>query len=303
MATKRAVLWLFAVFYGLLVWYLVPLWSFDYDALTASVAFYREEESISFFMLLGNNVVLLYVWDFLFGFLTPSASVSLLYGFAASVRVLVLFSIFRFRFCLPLFIATAVFNDLNVCRYSLVLSLTLLSLHRLGPIKTSIISFPFHIFMPATIFMLSMWNNYWKLLVINFMFLMTLILPVLFTRHFSVLDDAFPRIAYVYILFTAILLFGFRKEIAKYGFNFGALMFGLTIFSLSGAPFGNAYYFRFSNLAFECSLLLIAFHYSRLKNLSSIRPFSLKYAAYASACLLASTYSFILIGGNIWRFF
>jgi len=303
MAIERSMLWLFAVFYGLLIWYLVPLWSFDYDALTASADYYRVNGPGSFLALLGNNTVLVYVWDFMFRSLTPSASVALLYGFAAAVRALVLFSLFRFRFCLPLFVATAVFNDLNLCRYSLALSLALLTLNRVGPIKASIVLFPLHILIPAAIFILSVWNNYWKVITVFFMVLITLTLPILFGRHFSVLDDPFPRITYVYIVFTLILLIGFRKEIAEYGFNYGALIFGLAFFSLSGTPFANAYYFRFVNLAFECTLLLIAAHYSGFRNLSSIPTSSLKYAAFVSACLLGATYSFILVGGNIWRFF
>lgn len=303
MVIERLTLWLFAIFYGALVWYLVPLWSFDFDALTDSAAYYRINGPGSFFALLGNNTVLLYAWDFFFASFSPSESVALLYGFAASVRALVFFSIFRFRFCLPFFLATAVFNDLNLCRYSLALSLALLMFNRLGPIKASIITFPLHIFIPASIFMISIWSKYWKIIVIFSLVYATYILPSLFGRHFSVLDDPFPRITYVYIVFAFMLLVGFRKEVAAFGFNYLALISGLVLFSLSGVPFANAYYFRFANLAYESALLLIAFHYSGLKNLSTIPFSSLKYGLYILGCLLGATYSFILIGGNIWRFF
>lgn len=303
MVIKKSLLWFSAISYGILVWYLVPFWSFDYQALIDSAAYYRLNGPGSFIALLGNNTVLLYCWDFFFTSFSPSFSVALLYGFVAMVRVLVLFSLFRFRFCLPLFLATAVFNDLNLCRYSLALSLALLMLNRLGPIKASAITFPLHIFIPASLFMLSIWNRYWKLLVIISMVLMTYILPILFGRHFSVLDDPFPRITYVYILFTVLLLVGFRKEISHHGFNYLALVAGLMLFSISGAPFANAYYFRFANLAYECALLLVAFHYSGLRNLSSIPLSSLKYGIYIIGCFLGAAYSSILVGGNIWRFF
>ena len=303
MAIKQVVLWLSAISYGILIWYLAPIWSFDYDALIASSTYYRQNGADSFMALLGNNVVLLFIWDFFFASLSPSASVALLYGFAAAVRVLVFFSLFRFRLCLPMFIATAVFNDLNLCRYSLALSLGLLTLSRLGAIRAGILTFPLHIFTPAAIFMLSTWNKSWRILIVCFLLLLTFILPVLFGRHFSVLDDPFPRITYVYIGFTSILLFSFRSEIATHGFNFGALMLGLALFSLANIPFAGAYYFRFANLAYEACLLLIAFHYSGLRNLSSLPISSLKYGQYITGCLLGITYSFILIGGNIWRFF
>lgn len=303
MAIKQVVLWLSAISYGILIWYLAPIWSFDYEALTASSAYYRQNGADSFMALLGNNVFLLFIWDFFFASLSPSASVALLYGFAAAVRVLVYFSLFRFQLSLPMFIATAVFNDLNLCRYSLALSLGLFALSRLGPIRVGILTFPLHIFTPAAIFMLSAWDKYWRVLIVCFLVLITFILPVLFGRHFSVLEDPFPRITYVYIGFTFVLLFGFRREISSHRFNFVALIFGLALFSIADIPFASAYYFRFSNLAYESCLLLIAFHYSGLRNLSSLRISSMKYLYYIVGCSLGATYSFILIGGNIWRFF
>ena len=304
MTIKFFILCLSAIFYGLLIAYIVPYWSFDYDALVSSAIYYRTNGPGSFLGLLGNNVVLLYIWDYTFGFLTPTVSVAFLYGFAAAVRLLVLFSLFRFRFCLPLFLATAVFNDLNVCRYSLTLSFMLLTLDRLGPVKASVIFFPLHIFMPATIFMLSVWSRYWRVAIVAVIFLMIIILPEVFTRHFNVIDgELFPRIAYVYIMLACIVLLAFRKELSKNIFNFKALIIGLTLFNFAEVPFGNAYYFRFSNLAFESSLLLVAWHHARLEHVSTTKPFSLKFGIYIAVCFLAGVYSFILIGGNIWRFF
>lgn len=304
MIIKPVVLWCSAVLYGLLIAFLVPYWSFDYDVLVSSAVSIRQNEQGSFLDLLVNNVVLLYIWDSALGFLEPADSVAFLYGFAATIRVLVLFSLFRFRLCLPLFVATAVFNDLNVCRYSLGLSLTLLTLSRLGPIRASVMLFPIHIFMPATIFMLSIWTRYWRVAILILSVLMAFVLPDLFARTFAVLEnDPFPRIAFVYCFFAFILFAFFRREIAAYSFNFAALLFGLAAFSLLSIPFSNAYYFRFSNLAFESILLLIAFYYSGLRNLSSIKISSLRFGAYVGVCFLASLYSIILIGGNLWRFF
>ena len=123
MIIKPVVLWCSAISYGLLIAFLVPYWSFDYDVLVSSAESIRLNGPGSFLDLLVFNVVLLYIWDSALGFLDAADSVAYLYGFAATIRVLVLFSIFRFRLCLPLFVATAIFNDLNVCRYSLGLSL------------------------------------------------------------------------------------------------------------------------------------------------------------------------------------
>ena len=134
--------------------------------------------------------------------------------------------------------------------------------------------------------------------------MLTITIPIFFTRHFNVIGgEPFPRIAYVYTMLACIVLFAFRKELSKYIFNFNALIIGLTIFNLVGVPFGNAYYFRFANLAFESSLLLVAWYHTSPQYLSTSKPFSLKFGIYICVCFLASTYSFILIGGNIWRFF
>ena len=197
-----------------------------------------------------------------------------------------------------------VFMDINTCRYSIVVSLLLIMLRRLGPIKSSLIFFSFHILSPALIFMISTWNKFWRSLIIIFIFALTLILPTLFTRHFdTTTSDDFPRITYIFILFSLVLLISFIKELKKYRFNYFILAAGVMIFTLSNVPFGNAYYLRFALVAFDSLLILIAYHYSNLSDLSSLKLGSIQYGSYFCICMLSFLYTSVLIGGNIWRFF
>ena len=130
-----------SLIYGLLVYSVVEYWSFDYPALVGTITAYRINGDISFLYSLGNNTVILSIWDLMFFNFSPEKAVSLLYGFAASIRFSVFFTLFRFQLSLPAFLATMVFMDLNVCRYSLVVSFLLLTLKTLGPIKSSILFF------------------------------------------------------------------------------------------------------------------------------------------------------------------
>lgn len=293
-----------SLIYGLLVYSVVEYWSFDYPALVETITVYRINGDVSFLYSLGNNTVILSIWDLFFYNLSPDKTISLLYGFAASIRFLVFFSLFRFQLSLPAFLATMVFMDLNVCRYSLVVSFLILTLRTLGPIKSSILFFSLHILSPAIIFMISAWNKYWQIIILICIFALTLILPSLFTRHFDLSGaESFPRITYIFIFFSLILLVAFHKDIAKYRFNYLVLILGISIFIFSKVPFANAYYLRFALLAFDSLIILIAFYYSGLRDLSSLKVTSIKYGIYFGVCILSFMYTSLLIGGNIWRFF
>jgi hypothetical protein len=285
--------------YGVWISYIARYWSFDYNALAKSVIHYRENGYEGFLEILLNNTVLIIIWDGLFYFTTPNTSLDLLYGFAAFFRLYVFFTKFKSRLTIPVFVATSVVMDINTCRYSLVVSLIILLLPYVNKYLLMLLSFPLHTLAPAWAFLLSPATG--KVLLSGGMVVFLLIAPDYFTRHFADLEDAFPRIALVYSALVILLLIAFYKIIKPYLFNYLLIIFGIGLVYAQGGVINLAYYYRLADLAFQTILVHILI--ARASCRDALNFSYLQISVLLAVLSISISYSYILIGGNIWRFF
>ena len=284
----------FAMFYGLLIALLVPEYSFDYNALVGSASSYREEGTWSFISQIGNNLIILNIWDYFLKDVSTATSVQMLYGFAAFVRFFVIFSLFDRRLAIPVFLSTIVMMDLNMCRFSLTFSILILIRNKLSVYTKTLLLFPFHIFSIASIFLFERLR--YKVIIGIIVILAALVMPTYFTRPFHQNGAGFPGIALLYFAFSAFLFGVFYKELKTYSFNYIIFFITPMLFYIMNTPFNPQYYHRFSDLAFYTILIhVIGYSGARLRYC----PFQI--LVLYSICALATLYTFIIIGGNIWR--
>jgi hypothetical protein len=188
--------------------------------------------------------------------------------------------------------------DLNQCRYSLIVTLIIILLPYVKSRALIFVSFPFHTLAPAWAFLLAPASG--KISLSIGMLLFLLIAPNYFTRHFADLDEMFPRIAIVYFAFVFILIINFYKIIRPYIFNYVLICIGVIFVYIQGNVINFAYFFRLADLAFQT--LLIHILIARTSNGNKF-IFSFSQVIILGVILTISIiYSYVLIGGNIWRF-
>jgi hypothetical protein len=283
-----------AILYGLLIALLVPEYSFDYNALVGSASFYREEGTGSIIGLIRNNLIIVNIWDYYLEGISADVSIQMLYGFAAFVRFFVIFTLFDKRLTVPVFLSTIVMMDLNMCRFSLALSILLLIRNKLNIYVKAIALFPLHIFSIAAIFLFEKLR--YKVVIGIIALLVTSIIPLYFTRHFHQNGAEFPGIALLYFVFSVILFGTFYKYLKMYSFNYAIFFLAPILLYIIDTPFNPQYHHRFSDLAFQ-TILIHIIGYSGTNFKYSLFQILMLYFI----CSLAALYTFMIIGGNIWR--
>lgn len=297
--TKTWLIFIASCIYGIWISYIVEYWSFDYEALINTIVHYRTSDNDKFVELLLNNTVLLVIWDNIFNFASPNKSLDMLYGFAAFLRFYTFFTRFSSPFVIPVFLALSVQLDLNQCRYSLAISLILLLLPYCNKYLLGLSVFPLHLLSPAWLFLIS--RVKYKLFLLLVMIIFTSVAPLFFTRHFFDSGDNLSRITFIYGFFVLVLIFTFIHILRPYLFNCGLIIFGVILIYIQGAVINQAYFYRLIDMLFQTILIHILLAKENYNNSAVIR---FNQGIILTVILVTSiAYSYVLIGGNIWRFF
>ena len=289
--------------YALIIFICAPIWSFDFTALTNTVEFLQSVHYLDFRTeVVFNNILPLYLWNKIFYFVSPYYSISFLFSVAAFIRFFVFYYLFPYRLTIPIFFASSIFIDLNNCRYSLALSFSLLLLSsRLNKHLIAILSFPIHPLSSLIPLLLRPYKSKHFILLIPIIQFLSYICSIFYTRHFTLDNEPFPRITFVYYALSIILIYFWRAKLSPFFTSYLFLCYLPINFLVFGLSLNNAYYFRFADVLFQFVCLTILYVMRTqpppyYKN--SLPPLIL----YTVSCF-SFVYGLILLGGNIWRFF
>ena len=303
---------LLSIFYGIFVYVNVSSWSFDYKAIVETIELFQRE-NLSFIDILAFNSLSTYGFTKVLVEYPAEFIASLFYGLCASIRFLVYSLLLPAVWFIPIFLSMAVMLDFNMSRYSLATTLFILifgvlkrnNLHNMGVWKTGftiLLFFLLHHFSSAFIALFSRTNMVFRLAVISLIPICVFFLGSVFSRFLSETHGDFPRITYIYFALTLISIIGLKinKNDLKPLLSIIAL---LLSFQLSRIQFNVAYYTRFGFLGFEVTLISIALHTTAFSFKAHGVALNPKYVRVLIVCFISTLYQFILINGNIWRFF
>ena len=316
---SRASLVVLSCIYGVFVAYTVASWSFDYSAVIETAEFFVDN-NLSYFEVLAFNSFSLYFIIKLFNDIPVDFVVAVFYGFCAALRFFTYGLVLRIKWFFPVFFSNAVMLDYNTSRYSLAISLFILTLWSTGwrPLRDrgaidvlgnkrlaffGILFFHLHHFSVAFIALFSRLKIWHRALLIAFVPTAILLLRDVFSRFLAVNNDPFPGIAGLYFCFVLILLVGRRLNVGGTKVIVSILLFVASL-KMAGVSFNPQYYTRFSLLAFDLVLLVTSWTYAsgREWNVHSGKV-NYRYLSVLLICCLSCVYQIILINGNVWRFF
>lgn len=295
-----------SIIYGCFIYLVVPIWSFDYDAIVKTVEYFRSA-NLSFRVILGFNGFTLNSFAGLGSILNLDNETTsrIFYSVAAVVRFNIFFLLFGRKAIFP-FSAMFVAIDLNTSRYSLGYSFFTLLFYLSMRQEKAARSIRFVIEITISFFLHHLAALVYLLQIVirsKFLYLalgaISLIAVVffkdVFSRLFGATGDPFPGISLVYLLLCLIIIFGNlpRIEISPL-ILVSSIIAGLVSLKVLGFGISSNYYTRFSFALFD---FLIVLHLVRYKK------FDLKNLLVNTCCALSFLYQSVLIGGNIWRFF
>ncbi len=298
--------------YGFFVALNVNYYSFDIDAIEATIDYFIYND-LSYAEVLAYNSFSTYLPVKVLEIQDSETFARVFYGICATFRFIVFSLIFPIQIFIPIFFSMTFILDFNTSRYSLAISLFLLIIFVLQKNRKKYgqqrlvfyllyIPFFFHLHHFSIVFA-AFFARVPMLIRILAIFLLPIIvlsLPDVFSRFLADRGEPFPRIALLYLFFTIVLL-AISPQIVVILNVFTILLMVLVLFFSGG--FSPQYFTRFSFLLFEYSVIVLGLDLKHQNILMPFLRFNLKYFVLVIVCLLSFLYQLTIVGGNIWRFF
>ena len=310
---KVIVLFLLSTLYGMFVYYFVSSWSFDYDAVVSTVSYFQNENYNYANILAFNSFTTFFFTKLLVGH-NAEFIVSLFYGICAALRFFVYGLLLRWMWFIPVFTSMIVMLDFNTSRYSLAVTVFIFffgvwrrnHFKNIGVIKVGVLTVMFihlHHFAVAFAALFSKTSYLFRTLIIGLVPITVAAMSDTFSRFLNLKDpEGFPRIAIIYLMFTLFLIVNTKIKKSEFKVLYSIIVL-LGAFQLMGVQFSNVYYARFFFLAFDVTLIMIALNTRAVRVTACGILVNERYLRVLGICIVSALYQFILINGNIWRFF